>query len=135
MESNDVSRYAGMLAAMGTEPRLCIMRLLLAAHPQGMVVGEIGEELGMPGSSLSHHLDKLRTEGLVLVKRESTFLPSDLRTEGLVLVKRESTFLRYTANTEALRELLGFLFAECCTRNQAVEPQSIVQIGKRGKSS
>jgi ArsR family transcriptional regulator, arsenate/arsenite/antimonite-responsive transcriptional repressor len=116
MEANDVSRYAGMLAAMGTEPRLRIVRLLLAAHPQGMVVGEIGEELEMPGSSLSHHLDKLRTE-------------------GLVSVKRESTFLRYTANTEALRELLGFLYAECCTRNQAVEPRAIVQIGKKGKSS
>jgi DNA-binding transcriptional ArsR family regulator len=114
MEANQVTRYAGMLAAMGAEPRLRIMRLLLAAHPHGIVVGEIGEELGMPGSSLSHHLDKLRTE-------------------GLVLVKRESTFLRYTANTEALRELLGFLYAECCTRNQAVEPQSIVQIGKKGK--
>jgi ArsR family transcriptional regulator len=116
MEANDVGRFAGMLAAMGTEPRLRIIRLLLAAHPQGMVVGEIGEELGMPGSSLSHHLDKLRTE-------------------GLVLVKRESTFLRYTANTEALRELLGFLYAECCTRNHAVEPQSIVQIVKKGKQS
>jgi DNA-binding transcriptional ArsR family regulator len=114
MEESDVSRYAGMLAAMGTEPRLRIMRLLLAAHPQGMVVGEIGEDLGMPGSSLSHHLDKLRHE-------------------GLVSVKRESTFLRYTANTEALRELLGFLYAECCTRNQAVEPPAIVQIGKKGK--
>ena len=116
MEANEVSRYAGMLAAMGTEPRLRIVRLLLAAHPQGMVVGEISEELGMPGSSLSHHLDKLRTE-------------------GLVLVKRESTFLRYTANTEALRELLGVLYAECCTRNRAVEPRAIIQIGKKGKSS
>jgi len=99
---------------MGAEPRLRIMRLLLAAHPTGMVVGEIGEELRLPGSSLSHHLDKLRTA-------------------GLVLVKRESTFLRYTANTEALRQLLGFLYAECCTRNQAVEPKAIVQTGKKGK--
>jgi DNA-binding transcriptional ArsR family regulator len=99
---------------MGAEPRLRIMRLLLAAHPTGMVVGEIGGELRLPGSSLSHHLDKLRTA-------------------GLVLVKRESTFLRYTANTEALRQLLGFLYAECCTRNQAVEPKAIVQTGKKGK--
>ena len=48
--------------------------------------------------------------------------------EGLISVRRESTFLRYTANTEALRELLQFLYAECCTRNQAVRPQEIVQI-------
>ncbi len=107
----DVSRFADMLAAMGTEPRLRIMRLLLSAHPHGLVVGEIGNELGMAGSSLSHHLDKLKNE-------------------GLVSVKRESTFLRYSANPEALQDLLGFLYAECCTRNQAIEPEAIVQIAK-----
>jgi ArsR family transcriptional regulator len=109
--SEDVSRYADMLAAMGTEPRLRIMRLLLSAHPQGLVVGDIGDELGIAGSTLSHHLDKLKNE-------------------GLVSVKRESTFLRYSANTDTLEELLGFLYAECCTRNQAIEPQAIVQIAK-----
>jgi hypothetical protein len=45
-------------------------------------------------------------------------------------VKRESTFLRYIANTEALQELLQFLYAECCSRNKAVKPQNIVQIRK-----
>jgi len=105
----DVSRYADMLAAMGTEPRLRIMRLLLSAHPQGMVAGEIGTELGIPGSTLSHHLEKLKNE-------------------GLVTVNRESTFLRYSANTQTLQDLLGFLYAECCTRNQAIEPQTIIQI-------
>ena len=109
--SEDVSRYADMLAAMGTEPRLRIMRLLLSAHPQGLVVGDIGDELGIAGSTLSHHLDKLKNE-------------------GLVSVKRESTFLRYSANAETLQDLLGFLYAECCTRNQAIEPQAIVQIAK-----
>ena len=111
VSAEDVSRYADMLAAMGTEPRLRIMRLLLSAHPQGLVVGEIGSELDMPGSSLSHHLEKLKNE-------------------GLISVKRESTFLRYSANTEALQDLLGFLYAECCTRNKAIEPEAIVQIGK-----
>jgi len=107
----DVSRYADMLAAMGAEPRLRIMRLLLSAHPNGLVVGEIATDLGMAGSSLSHHLDKLKNE-------------------GLVSVKRESTFLRYTASTETLQDLLGFLYAECCTRNQAIEPEAIVQIAR-----
>jgi DNA-binding transcriptional ArsR family regulator len=106
-----VSRFADMLAAMGTESRLRIMRLLLSAHPRGLVVGEIGTELGMTGSTLSHHLDKLKNE-------------------GLVSVKRESTFLRYSANTGALQDLLGFLYAECCTRNRAIEPEAIVQIAK-----
>jgi len=106
-----ITRYADMFSAMGTEARLRIMQLLLAAHPEGMVVGEIQEELDIPNSTLSHHLDKLRNE-------------------GLVEVKRESTFLRYTANTEALQEILQFLYAECCTRNKALKPQDIVQLCK-----
>lgn len=107
--SDQVTRYADMFSAMGTEARLRIMQLLLSAHPDGLVVGEIQEELEIPNSTLSHHLDKLRNE-------------------GLVNVRRESTFLRYTANTEALQELLQFLYAECCTRNKAVQPKSIVQV-------
>jgi len=109
--SEQVARYADMFSAMGTEPRLRIMQLLLSAHPEGLVVGEIQEELDIPGSTLSHHLDKLRNE-------------------GLVLVRRESTFLRYSANTEALQELLQFLYAECCTRNKALKPQDVIQICK-----
>ncbi len=104
---NNVARYADMLSAMGTEPRLRIMRLLLAAHPDGMVVGDVGQELDIPNSTLSHHLEKLKNE-------------------NLVTVKREGTFLRYAANSAALQELLGFLYAECCTRNKAVEPKRVV---------
>ena len=107
--TEQVTKYADMFSAMGTEARLRIMQLLLSAHPEGLVVGEIQEELDIPNSTLSHHLDKLRNE-------------------GLVNVRRESTFLRYTANTDALQELLQFLYAECCTRNKALKPQDIVQI-------
>jgi ArsR family transcriptional regulator len=98
-----------MFSAMGTEARLRIMQLLLQAHPAGLVVNEIQTELGIPGSTLSHHLDKLRNE-------------------GLVKVQRESTFLRYTADTQALQQVLQFLYAECCTRSQAVKPEDVVQI-------
>lgn len=110
--TEQVAKYADMLSAMGTEPRLRIMQLLLSAHPEGLVVREIQEELDIPNSTLSHHLDKLRNE-------------------GLVQVKRESTFLRYTANTEALQELLQFLYAECCTRNNALKPQDIRSANRR----
>jgi hypothetical protein len=48
-----------------------------------------------------------------------------------VKVQRESTFLRYSANADALRELLGFLYVECCTRNKAIEPQPIVSLCRR----
>jgi len=92
---------------MGSDARLRIMRLLLSAHPDGMVAGEIGEALGVSASTLSHHLEKLKHQ-------------------DLVRVQREGTFLRYSANTKALEELLGFLYAECCTRNKAVEPNRIV---------
>src|SRR5271157_541468 len=111
VKHEEVIRYADMLAAMGTEPRLRIMRLLLSAHPDGMVVGEIQTELGIPSSTLSHHLEKLKNE-------------------DLVKVQRESTFLRYSANAEALQDLLTFLYAECCTRNKAVKPENIVRICK-----
>jgi ArsR family transcriptional regulator len=106
-----VTRYADMFSAMGTEPRLRIMQLLLSAHPEGLIVGEIQDELEIPGSTLSHHLDKLKNE-------------------ELVKVERKGTFLRYTANTEALREILQFLYAECCTRNKALQPQDLIQLCK-----
>ena len=109
--SERITKYADMFSAMATEARLRIMQLLLSAHPEGLVVGEIQEELAIPNSTLSHHLDKLRNE-------------------DLVQVQREGTFLRYTANTHALQELLGVLYAECCTRNKAVKPEQIVQICK-----
>ena len=68
--TEDIARYADMFTAMGTESRLRIMQLLLSAHPEGMVVGEIQSELGISASTLSHHLDKLKNEGLVRVSRE-----------------------------------------------------------------
>ncbi|HST09018.1 MAG TPA: helix-turn-helix domain-containing protein, partial [Terriglobales bacterium] len=64
-----VAKYADMFSAMGTEPRLRIMQLLLRAHPDGLVVGEIQQELDIPNSTLSHHLDKLRNEDLIQVSR------------------------------------------------------------------
>jgi len=104
--TDQIARYADMFAAMGTESRLRIMQLLLSAHPDGMVVGEIQEELGISASNLSHHLDKLKNE-------------------ELVRVTREGTYLRYSANTAALQDLLGFLYAECCTRNRVIKLEKI----------
>jgi ArsR family transcriptional regulator len=109
--SERIAKYADMFSAMGTEPRLRIMQLLLSAHPEGLVVGDIQGELEIPNSTLSHHLEKLKTE-------------------GLVEIERQGTFLRYTADTEALEELLRFLYAECCTRNKALKPEAIIQICK-----
>jgi ArsR family transcriptional regulator len=106
-----VSRSAERFSALGAEPRLEVLRLLLAAHPTGLVAGDVQEELGIPASTLSHHLEKLKQV-------------------GLVKVRREGTYLWYTADTDALREVLGFLYEECCTRNRAVAPEAVVQISK-----
>src|SRR5690349_1181474 len=112
--AEQVARYADMFAAMGAEPRLRIMQVLLTAHPQGLVAGDLQEELGIPASTLSHHLDKLKNE-------------------ELVRVRREGTFLWYSAKTEALQEIINFLYAECCTRNKAIEPGEFVALGQAVK--
>jgi len=107
----NVSRFADMFAALGAEPRLRIMRLLLSAHPDGLVVSEIQEETGIAGSTLSHHLEKLKID-------------------ELVTAEREKAFIRYRAHSQALEELLGFLYAECCTRNKAIEGKRILALCK-----
>lgn len=98
-----------MFAALGSEARVRIIRLLLSAHPKGLVVNEIQNELGIPNSTLSHHLEKLRIC-------------------GLVAARRDRQFLWYTAEQSALRGLLGFLFEECCTRNHVVEAREVMSV-------
>jgi ArsR family transcriptional regulator len=110
-QSSQIVRFADMFSAMGTEARLRIMQLLMTAEPHGLIVGDIQSELDIPSSTLSHHLDKLKNE-------------------GLVTVRREGTYLWYRANTDALKDLLGFLYAECCTRNRVIAPKDIVSISK-----
>src|SRR5256885_16541518 len=92
-----VTRSADRFSALGAEPRLQIVRALLATHPGGMVAGEVQDELEIPASTLSHHLEKLKQV-------------------GLVHVRREGTFLWYSANEDALREVLGFLYEEMFPR-------------------
>ena len=104
----ETAQVADMLAAMGAEPRLRIVRLLLTAHPTGMIAGDIGAALDIGASTLSHHLDRLKRE-------------------HVVAVRRQGTFLWYTANTEALERLLKFLFAECCTRSQVISPERVTR--------
>lgn len=100
-----------MFAAMGAEPRLQIMRLLLSAHPTGLIVGDILNELKIAPSTLSHHLEKLRHK-------------------GLVAVRRDAKFLWYTASTEALEGLITFLYSECCSRSNAIKPDLLIRLCK-----
>src|SRR6266496_354051 len=111
-DPEQIARCADRFAAIGTESRLRILQMLLSAHPDGVVAGEIQEGLGISASNLSHHLDKLKNE-------------------QLVRVRREGTYLRYTANTDTLQELLSFLYAECCTRSKAINAESIISLRKQ----
>jgi DNA-binding transcriptional ArsR family regulator len=92
-----------MLAAMGAEARLRIVRLLLASHPTGMIAGDIAAELDIAPSTLSHHLERLKRE-------------------EVITVRRDGTYLWYMANARALEDLLQFLYVECCTRSTVVSP-------------
>jgi ArsR family transcriptional regulator len=104
-----ITRYADMFAAMGNDARLRIMRLLLTAYPKGMIVGDIQRDLGIPKSTLSHHLERLKNE-------------------KLVQVRRNGTFLWYTADINVLQKILTFLYAECCTRNNNVHIDRIAVV-------
>ena len=116
--ADDVVRCADMFNALGAEPRLRIVRLLLQSHPDGMVVGDIQARLNIPGSTLSHHLERLKHE-------------------GLATMERQSNFLRYRANAQAMQELLAFLMTECCSNSQAVRAEDVLACctpaGKRKK--
>ncbi len=113
MSRRPAERIAEKFAALGHPARVDVLRQLLAAHPDGLVAGEIQDELDLPASTLSHHLDALKSQ-------------------GLVEVTREGRNLRYRAASPALQELLDFLYAECCTRLPGMQ-LDVVQIGKRGR--
>ena len=98
-----------MFAALGAEPRLRIRRLLLGRIPTAWSWATSRTETGIPGSTLSHHLERLQQD-------------------GLVTAEREKAFIRYRANTDVLEELFGFLYTECCRRSQAIAPKRIVAL-------
>ncbi|MBV9389330.1 MAG: metalloregulator ArsR/SmtB family transcription factor [Chroococcidiopsidaceae cyanobacterium CP_BM_ER_R8_30] len=102
MKNNDVARFADLFAALGSESRLEVMRLLLAAYPRGLTVGEIQSQLNIPSSTLSHHLEKLRHE-------------------ELVTARRDKQWLWYSANAQTLEDLLAFLYNGCSTHERVKE--------------
>ena len=84
------------LAALGHDTRLSIFRLLVRAGEEGLSVGEIGQHLGQAPSTLAHHLSTLVDAGLVVQERQ-----------GRVILNR--------VDFAAMRSMLDFLTAECCT--------------------
>ena len=92
MEKSDA---VAALAALAQDNRLDVFRLLVQAGPEGLPAGEIADELGLAPNTLTFHFDRLRSAGLVSVRRD-----------GRSMI--------YTARYEAMNALLGFLTDNCC---------------------
>jgi ArsR family transcriptional regulator, arsenate/arsenite/antimonite-responsive transcriptional repressor / arsenate reductase (thioredoxin) len=107
--NEETAHFADVFAALGSEPRLDIMRLLFARSPEGMTVGDLQAQLKIPGSTLSHHLDKLRVE-------------------GLVAVRRDRQFLWYSANVATVEALLSFLYNGCSVCNRVAQPEQTLDL-------
>jgi ArsR family transcriptional regulator len=91
----DLDTAALVMGQLGNQTRLRIVRLLVRAGDEGRTVGDIQREIGVPASTLSHHL-------------------SHLRSAGLVWQEREGTVLHCFVDFEMVSGLVSFLTAECC---------------------
>lgn len=84
------------LAELGNTTRLSIFRYLVKIGPEGAAVGQIQKAIGIPASTLSHHINRLVSVGLL---RQI----------------RDSRVLYCVPQFEALEELIQFLLSECCS--------------------
>ena len=91
----DKKKYAAMLAALGHEARLEIYRLLVRVGEEGLNIGEIGSHLGLPASTLSHHLSCLVDAGLVKQERQGRQVSNKV-------------------DFDVMNQAVAFLTDECC---------------------
>jgi DNA-binding transcriptional ArsR family regulator len=96
----DASETVAALSALAHEHRLAIYRMLVEQGPNGLPAGVIAEQLAVPPSSLTFHLQHL------------------LRA-GLVTQRRMSRQLIYAADFNAMNQLVGYLTENCCGRGTA----------------
>ena len=87
---------ASALESLGNETRLGVFRALVRAGPAGLPVGKLQQRIGIPASTLSHHIGHLA------------------RT-SLISQDREGRVLRCRANFGKMNALVDFLVKECCT--------------------
>jgi ArsR family transcriptional regulator len=92
MEKNNV---VAALGALAQDNRLDVFRLLVQAGPEGMPAGAVATALTLAPNTLTFHFDRLRTAGLVTVRRE-----------GRSMI--------YAARFDTMNKLLGFLTEKCC---------------------
>lgn len=91
----DESAAATMLSALGSPVRLRVFKALVRAGDEGTNVTALQRALGIPPSTLAHHLSMLVDAGLVGQERRG----------------RE---LICTARYADMRRLSEYLVAECC---------------------
>ena len=91
---------ANILAKIGNPTRLKIVRLLVRAGADGLAVGKIQEALGVPGSTLTHHI-------------------AHLKSAGVIRQQRHQATLLCTMEYGILQELIDYLTEECCADNAA----------------
>jgi len=99
-EAKRIKDHAEQLGALGHAARLSILRYIVQGDPEGTPAGDIQAKLEIPASTLSHHLDRLASA-------------------GLIVARREGTFIYYRAHYAQLRLLTDFLWEDCCKRGQA----------------
>ena len=94
-----LERSAEQLGALGHPARLAILRYVVQGDSEGTAAGEIQSKLDIPASTLSHHLDRLASA-------------------GLIRARRERTFIYYRADYAQLKALTDYLWEDCCKRGK-----------------
>ena len=96
IRNDDIDRYAGVFAALGNPHRLQIFLRLLsccggkhftADDSACACVGELGCELGIVPSTVSHHIKELRQSGLIQIKRHGKRVECWIDTESVRKLK------------------------------------------------
>lgn len=97
-----LERHADQLSALGHTVRLKIVRFVVQAGKEGAPAGDIQAHVGVPASTLSHHLKRLADAGLLCT-----------RTKG--------TFHYFSADYAGLRGLTDYVWEDCCKRGSKVD--------------
>ena len=105
IQTLDLTQAASAFAALGSEQRLSVLRVLVRAGPDGLTIGELGERSGVTGSTLTHHMKILLAAGLVAQAREG---------RRIICIGADYT---------RMNELAAFLLEECCADNPETASQ------------